>query len=178
MKTKGIALAVLAAAVLMAVVTVGIGYWGQGESLPAGICADLVVVVKGQRKLHLYQNKQLIKSYNIALGGNPVGAKHAEGDRKTPEGEYVISRKHLSSNFHRSLHVSYPASKDIAYAKKRSIEKVGGDIKIHGLPRLFFWVGSLHALMDWTAGCIAVTDREIDELWRAVPRGTKIQIVP
>lgn len=177
-KRRGVFWAALVVAILGVAACLAWANWHQGQPLAPGIRADLVVVHKQQRKLHLYKGHQLLKTYDIALGGDPLGPKRQEGDQKTPEGEYVISHKHRSSNFYRSLHVSYPAAKDRAHAKAHGIKRPGGDIKVHGLHRALSWVGSLHTLMDWTAGCIAVTDWEVDELWRAIPNGTRIRILP
>lgn len=144
---------------------------------PNKIC-DRIVLLKSQRHLILYKDDKELKTYRVALGGNPVGEKHQEGDQKTPEGLYRITHKHTSNSFYRSMHVSYPEAKDRAYAKKYGIKQVGGLIKIHGLPKSLSKIGSLHTVTDWTAGCIAVTNQEIDELFRAVPDNTPLEIRP
>lgn len=100
-----------------------------------------------------------------------------EGDGRTPEGVYSIDRRKVKSTFHRALHVSYPNDDDLAQAKARSVSP-GGDIMIHGLPNGLGFLGKLHLKGDWTAGCIAVTNPQIEEIWRAVPDGTKVEIVP
>ena len=147
------------------------------EPLPAGTKADLIVVEKAKRSLTAYSNGKLIRSYRVALGSSPVGAKEREGDNRTPEGEFTIDSRLEKSAFHRALHVSYPGPADIARAKAGGY-KPGGAIMIHGIANGYGWLGSLHTKTDWTRGCIAVTDDEIEELWRIVPNGTRIQIKP
>jgi len=119
----------------------------------------------------------VLKTYKISLGTTPVGPKQRQGDHKTPEGHYVIDRRNPKSRFYRSLHISYPNADDRARAAQSEIDP-GGDIMIHGLPNGFGWFGDLHLLHDWTDGCIAVSDEEMDEIWRAVPDGTPIEIKP
>lgn len=109
----------------------------------------------------------------IALGKQPVGHKHFEGDNKTPEGVYFINGKNQYSAYHKNLGISYPNKKDVAYAKKKG-KSAGGLIKIHGLPNGRGKIGKLHLLNDWTAGCIALTDKEIDEIYAATKVGVKI----
>jgi murein L,D-transpeptidase YafK len=99
------------------------------------------------------------------------------GDHKTPEGIYVLDRRNEHSHYYRSLHISYPTAEDRARAAKAGVEP-GGDIMVHGLPNGLGWIGSKHRIRDWTDGCIAVTDEEMDEIWRAVPDGTVIEINP
>lgn len=145
--------------------------------LPASARADRVVVIKSQRVLILMQQGKVLKNYKIALGGNPIGPKTQEGDHKTPEGIYVLDRRNDKSRFYRSIHISYPDDKDRANAAKLAVPP-GGDVFVHGLPNNFGWLGKSHLAMDWTDGCIAVTDEEMDEIWRAVPNGTPIEINP
>ncbi|SRR6266568_3383957 len=146
-------------------------------SLPSAMKADRVVVLKKERNLVLMRQGEILKSYKVALGGAPIGPKQQEGDHKTPEGLYLLDRRNAKSKFYRSLHVSYPDAKDTAQAAKRGI-RPGGDIMIHGLPNGFGWLGSTHLTRDWTDGCIAVTNQEMDEIWRAVNDGTPIEIRP
>ncbi len=143
--------------------------------LPSGAKVDRVVVEKSKRMLFLYQGGQLLKSYSISLGRNPVGHKSQEGDRRTPEGVYLIDRHKEGSAFHRALHVSYPSSHDREVAVARNVSP-GGDIMIHGMHNGLGWIGKLHRVVNWTAGCIAVTNSEIEEIWSAVPDGTPIEI--
>jgi murein L,D-transpeptidase YafK len=139
--------------------------------------ADRVVVHKKERTLELFKNGSSIRKYKIALGAEPVGPKTQQGDHKTPEGIYVIDRRNERSKFYRALHISYPNAEDQARAAKLGVSP-GGDIMIHGLPNGFGWLGESHRLQDWTEGCIAVTDKEMDEIWKLVPDGTSIEIDP
>ncbi len=139
--------------------------------------ADRVLVEKKAHRLTLFRNNRPLKSYAIALGQQPEGPKRFAGDNKTPEGRYVIDSRKKNSAYHRSLHISYPRPEEVAFAAEHK-RSAGGDIMIHGLPNgRGFW-GARHLLRDWTAGCIAVTDAEIEELWRAIPDGTPIEIRP
>ena len=120
---------------------------------------------------------KILVTYNVALGGEPVGPKTRQGDHKTPEGKYVLDHRNIHSQFYRSIHITYPNSRDVAQAKKMGVSP-GGDVFIHGLPNRYGWVGKGHRLKDWTDGCIAVTNEEMDEIWMAVPDGTPIEIEP
>lgn len=153
------------------------GYLIADDRLPSNARADRVLVLKKERKLTLLANGQTLKTYAISLGGDPVGPKTREGDHKTPEGMYVLDRRNPKSRFHRSIHISYPGAHDRANAQTYGVSP-GGDIMIHGLPNGYGWLRSTHRLHDWTDGCIAVTNDEIDEIWRAVPDGTPIEIRP
>ena len=139
--------------------------------------ADRVVVEKAARTLTLYRAGQAVKTYRVALGREPVGHKLQEGDGRTPEGTYRIDFHKRDSAFHRALHISYPNAADRAQARARGVSP-GGDIMIHGLPNGAVAAGAAHRLRDWTEGCIAVTNSEIEELWTAVPDGTLVEIRP
>jgi len=139
--------------------------------------ADHIIVLKSKRTMTLMNGDKTLKTYLVALGGNPVGAKERHGDHKTPEGNYLIDQKNAHSQFHLSLHISYPNAADKAKARKLRVSP-GGDIMIHGLPPTFSKLGALHRRFDWTDGCIAVTDQEIEEIWDLVPVGTKVEIKP
>jgi murein L,D-transpeptidase YafK len=143
--------------------------------LPLSAMADKVVVLKSYRKLLLMRGDEVLKIYIVSLGGNPVGPKIRQGDNKTPEGSYILDRHNMNSQYHRSIHISYPNADDLARAKKLGVSP-GGELFIHGLPNDFH--GHSEALGDWTEGCIAVTNAEIDEIWRAVADGTPIEIKP
>ena len=134
--------------------------------------ADLIVVWKKKRKLVLFHQSVPIKEYSIKLGFNPIGHKVMEGDGRTPEGRYYINRINLNSKYHKSLGISYPNSEDINRAKKSGVDP-GGEIFIHGGPRKN-WL--FNFFRDWTAGCIAVSDSEIEEILSLVPLGTIIYI--
>ena len=146
-------------------------------SLPAGTLADRVLIQKGKRALTLFAGSEALKTYQVALGREPVGPKRQEGDGRTPEGSYVISGRKADSAFHRALRISYPNQADLARARAAG-EPPGGDIMIHGLKNGLEWLGRLHTTSDWTEGCIAVTNEEIEEIWDAVPDGTAVEIRP
>jgi murein L,D-transpeptidase YafK len=139
--------------------------------------ADQVIVVKSQRSLTLLSHGKTLRTYKVALGGTPVGAKEEEGDHKTPEGSYILDRRNAKSKFYKSIHVSYPNAEERREASQRGVS-AGGDIMIHGLPNGFGWLGATHRAQDWTDGCVAVTDAEMDEIWDLVPDGTPIEIRP
>jgi murein L,D-transpeptidase YafK len=139
--------------------------------------ADKILVEKKARRLTLFSKGQVIKTYKVVLGGNTIGPKEREGDNKTPEGSYTIDSRNENSRYHLSLHVSYPNDKDWKRAKELGVSP-GGDIMIHGIRNGFGWVGSFHTWFDWTKGCIAVTDKEIEEIAALVPNGTAVEIRP
>ncbi len=145
--------------------------------LPRDVVIDSIVVYKRQRKMYVYQEGEWVKTYRIALGANPVGTKRCKGDCKTPEGLYYIEDKNPFSDYHKNLGISYPNDRDVARARRMG-RPPGGDIKIHGLPDEKAYLGSMHRLYDWTEGCIAVTNAEIDELYRHVIVGAAINIRP
>lgn len=145
--------------------------------LPSNVTADHVLVEKSTRRLTLLRNGTPLKTYRVALGHSPVGPKEREGDQRTPEGAYRIDFHKEDSDFHRALHVSYPEQRDIDRAAAEGFSP-GGDIMIHGIRNGTGWIGAFHRRNDWTAGCIAVADFEIDEIWRAVSDGTPIEIRP
>ncbi|PKH06024.1 murein L,D-transpeptidase family protein [Moritella sp. Urea-trap-13] len=140
------------------------------------IQADYVLVNKSARTLLLLKDNQIIKSYLISLGKNPVGAKTQRGDKKTPEGIYNIDFKNRKSKFHLSLHINYPNKFDKQRSFKDSLDP-GGSIYIHGLPNKKLNAGLLIG-SDWTNGCIAVSNKEIRDIARYVPDGTPIEITP
>src|SRR5258707_67493 len=144
----------------------------SGESI-----VDRVIINKAKRELFLMHADKVVKSYRVALGRNPVGPKTRQGDGKTPEGVYSISGRNPASSFHRALRVSYPDSADRALAKRLDVAP-GGDIMIHGLPNGQGHIGKAHLQTDWTEGCIAVTDPEIEEIWGLVRDGTRVEINP
>jgi murein L,D-transpeptidase YafK len=119
----------------------------------------------------------VIKSYKLARGGDPVGPKTRQGDHKTPEGVYTLDWRNAHGQFYKSIHISYPRARDRAAARAGGAS-AGGDVFVHGLPNGYRWVGSSHRMKDWTDGCIAVTNQEIDEIWAAVTDGTPTEIRP
>jgi murein L,D-transpeptidase YafK len=124
----------------------------------------------------LISNGEVLRSYRVALG-RANGAKERQGDHKTPEGQYVIDEKNAQSRFHLALHISYPNAADRKRAKGAGTDP-GGAIMIHGVMKQFAWLGPLQHEIDWTDGCIAVTNREIEEIWKLVPVGTPVEIEP
>ena len=150
-------------------------------NLPAykGIVIDNILVKKSQRKMFLRQAEKIVKEYKISLGGNPKGAKIKKGDQKTPEGTYYIASHNPKSSYHLSLKISYPNKQQVKQAKENGYD-AGGDIMIHGLPNKIpnFIFNKIHQNYDWTAGCIAVNDEEISEIYTLVKDGTKIIIEP
>lgn len=137
-----------------------------------GPAVTQIQIYKSQRKMYLLSGNQAIKTYNIALGGNPVGDKKVEGDGKTPEGQYFINRRNPKSAYHLSLGISYPNDADRAEAEALG-KKPGGDIFIHGRAKKNKGRGK-----DWTAGCIAVKDGQMEEVYSMVRVGTPIFILP
>jgi len=160
-------------------VAAGLILASSSASKPAqkSLHADRILVEKSQRRLTLLWHGAAVKRYRVALGGAPVGRKQCEGDDRTPEGVYRIDSRNAASAYHRALHVSYPNAADAVAARSRGCAP-GGAIMIHGTRNGFGWLGSLHTRRDWTKGCIAVTDAEIEEIWRAVPNGTTVEIRP
>lgn len=148
-----------------------------GQILPNGFSADKIIVYKKNRELRLLKGADTIKIYRIYLGSNPVGPKERQGDGRTPEGAYTIDWRKANSSYHRALHISYPNSSDKERARKQGISP-GGLIMIHGLPNGFVPPRDGRPLPDWTDGCIAVTNTEIEELWRCIPDGTSIILLP
>ena len=137
---------------------------------------DRVIVHKKEHTMELMYAGRVIKTYKVALGRSP-GPKQQQGDLRTPEGVYVIDRRNAKSSCHRSLHISYPNAADRVRARKLGVAP-GGDISIHGLPNGEGYIGAAHRAHDWTYGCIAVTDEEIEEIWKLVDNGTPIEIRP
>jgi murein L,D-transpeptidase YafK len=139
--------------------------------------ADLVIVRKAARSLELLEAGRVIASYRIALGRAPDGPKRQEGDGRTPEGVYTLDWRNANSNFHRSLHISYPRAWDDLRALRWGVSP-GGEIMVHGLPNGVSAARVGHPYVDWTDGCIALTNEEIDEIWARVDDGTTIIIYP
>jgi murein L,D-transpeptidase YafK len=146
-------------------------------AVAAPIQADKIVIIKSARSMTLFSGGKVLKTYKVALGSAPVGPKRVEGDHKTPEGDYVIDARNSHSQFHLSLHISYPSAADRERARSVG-QSPGGAIMIHGLAKPFAYLGPLHRQTDWTDGCIAVTNTEIEEIWKLVPVGTRVEIRP
>ncbi|WP_199766669.1 L,D-transpeptidase family protein [Paracoccus denitrificans] len=138
--------------------------------------ADRIVVSKGDKTMYLLRGDRILKTYRIAMGSNwNQGHKQREGDERTPEGTYRIDWRNPRSIAHLSLHVSYPDAEDSERARQAGYSP-GGNIMIHGLPNGWGAMGRLHRLLDWTDGCIAVTNDEMREIWSLTPNGTSITI--
>jgi len=152
-------------------------YFYPEDKLPADTQIDKIVVHKSKRQLLAYTYGKLLKIYKISLGSKAIGKKEFEGDKKTPEGLYFINDKNSRSGYHKNLGISYPNKNDIENAKRLG-KQTGGDVKIHGLRNKNGYIGKFHRWYDWTSGCIAVTDEEIDELYNAVKIGIQIEIKP
>ncbi len=166
---------VITGAILGIVIALTFYYFKTEPSLPPNISIDKLVVYKSKRELVAYSRSNPVKVYSIALGFNPIGHKEEEGDGKTPEGKYTINDKNPNSGYHKNLGISYPSATDIEHAIKLG-KSPGSDIKIHGLRNHMGFIGKFHRHKDWTLGCIALTNDEIDELYEAVAIGTEIEI--
>ena len=157
---------------------VGLGTYAQWPvGGPPAEKADHVLVLKQERRMFLQRDGRVLATYRISIGRNPEGAKTHAGDHRTPEGRYLLDWHNAQSKFHRSIHISYPNVQDIARSRQESVQP-GGEIMIHGIQNGLGWLGRLHRWVDWTDGCIAVTDAEMDQIWQAVPDGTPIEIRP
>ena len=154
-------------------------YGSEAFSPIAGLHAkaDKIIVYKSLRRLDLMRDGKVWRSYRVALGRRPEGHKRWENDGRTPEGRYTIDWRNPASRFHRSLHISYPGPEDLAHATKAGLTP-GELIMIHGLPNDSDAAEVGHPSRDWTQGCIAVTNEEIEEIWHLVDDGTPIEIVP
>ena len=146
-------------------------------SLPANARADKIVVKKSKKEMELFYKKRSLKKYKISIGKNQSGHKIKRGDKRTPEGKYILDWKNAHSKYHLSIHISYPSKNDRKRAKAKGLNP-GGDIMIHGLPKYVLFFSKLHRLIGYTYGCIMVTNEEMDEIWRAVAVGTPIEIRP
>lgn len=147
----------------------------SGSVVPALDKADKVLVVKGERRLYLLRDSQVLRSYRVALGQNPVGHKVFQGDGRTPEGLYTLDWRTSASRFYRAIHISYPNVDDISRAVQFG-GRPGGGVMIHGQPVDGF--AGANPYFDWTEGCIALSNMEMDEVWMAVDDGTPIEILP
>jgi murein L,D-transpeptidase YafK len=170
--------------VCVAVAAIAVMAWDffkPGRTTPALAAlqerATTVVVEKAQRRISLERDGVVLKSYEMSLGSSPIGHKQQEGDGRTPEGTYAIDFKHPHSRFHLALRISYPNATDGAQASRRGVP-AGSDIMIHGVRNGLGWLGALHLYRDWTDGCIAVTNTQIEEIWAMVDVGTRVEIRP
>jgi murein L,D-transpeptidase YafK len=152
-------------------------YFFPEKKLNTSKSIDKIIVLKSKRKLLVLNENQILKEYKISIGKMPIGAKRFEGDFKTPEGIYTIESKNPHSGYFKNLGISYPNEKDAMFAKE-SGKKPGGLIKIHGLKNGMGYIGKFHRWKDWTNGCIALTNQEMEELYLNVKVGTVIEIKP
>jgi murein L,D-transpeptidase YafK len=146
------------------------------QALPAQK-ADAILILKKDHVLELLAAGKVIHTYKVALGSGGLAPKEREGDGRTPEGHYIIDARNAASEYHRSLHISYPNAEDRQRAAKLGVPP-GGAIMIHGLPNGKGYIRPAHRLYDWTLGCVAVTDDEIEQIWNLVPVGTPVEIRP
>lgn len=154
------------------------GYYNYPEKeLPAKCDVDSIVVYESKRELGAFSEGKLLKVYKVSLGRNAIGHKVFEGDMKTPEGLYFIDSKNPQSGYHKNLGISYPNNIDVINARNIG-KKPGGQIKIHGLRNGAGYISKFQRFRDWTNGCIALTDKEVDELYFHVQVGTPIYILP
>lgn len=176
--TRARSIAIRVAGAFACVLAFGLGLANRIDvPIPAGARADRLLVDKSDRTLTLFADGRVLATLPIALGSDPVGPKEREGDGRTPEGRYVVDEHRTASRFHRALHLSYPTATQRSRAAARGVDP-GGAIMIHGLRNGLSWIGRLHRTVDWTAGCIALTDPEIEAVFDAVPDGTPIEIRP
>lgn len=143
----------------------------------AGEKADRVVVIKSTKTLSLYKGERLLGTYSVVFGANPVGHKQQEGDERTPEGQYILDFKKTDSAFYKAIHISYPNVQDMESAKKRGVSP-GGSIMIHGQKNGFGWASFISQYFNWTDGCIALSNEDMDFVWHDVEAGTPIEIKP
>ncbi len=139
--------------------------------------ADFVLVEKSKNLLTLFKNQKVIGTYHVVFGGNPIGHKEQEGDNKTPEGRYILDSKNVNSAYYKSIHISYPNAKDIANAKAKGVSP-GGAIMIHGQKNGFGWAAAATQKTNWTLGCIALRNEDMEVIWKSVKVPVPIEIKP
>lgn len=160
------------AATLIAVLVLG-----SAAANAARLRVDRVLVKKSQREMYLLSGHRIVRRFHIALGAHPVGDKRRRGDERTPEGHYTLDFKNPDSAYYKSIHISYPNAQDIARARRAGVDP-GGEIMIHGQKNGYRRFTTQTQQFDWTEGCIAVTDRAMDQIWKLVHVGTPIEIDP
>ena len=159
---------ILILALIVSISTLGFAVGGE---------IDLVLVDKSEKKIYLLSEGKQLKEYDVVFGENPKGHKQQEGDERTPEGRYILDYKKADSSFYKAIHISYPNEEDKARARKIGVDP-GGLIMIHGQKNGFGWLSWLMQWFNWTDGCIAVTNAEMDEIWQLVEVGIPIEIRP
>ena len=152
-----------------------IAVFPRSRSTLQGQTAKVLILKTDHKLILLDAGGHVINTYVVAIGRGGLRPKERQGDHRTPEGFYIVDRRKKDSRFHRALHVSYPNDADRERARELRVDP-GGDIMIHGIENGLGWIGSLHRAMDWTDGCVAVTDPEIEQIWAAVPDGTPVEI--
>lgn len=176
--TRGAQIAVAASVIAVACLVL---LWSVNRStippLPDGTTADFILIEKSAHRMTLFSDGKEIRSYRVSLGRGGLAPKRREGDLLVPEGRYQIEARNSASAYHLSLKISYPDAADRAAAAARG-ERAGSNIMIHGIRNGLGWLGRTHLLADWTAGCVAVTNPEMQEVWRVVPDGTAVEIRP
>lgn len=155
-----------------AILLAGLALAVSPAAMGAPLKADRVLVLKGQRRLDLLRGPEVIRTYPVRLGRNPVGPKIFQLDGRTPEGDYVIDRRTHATPYRLALHISYPGPDNLARAARYNLP-AGGGIYIHGTPGT-----GPRFERDWTDGCIAVSNRAIEEIWGLVDDGTPVEIRP
>lgn len=161
-------------AVAIFVISVMAGWPAKATDFPV---ADMVVVEKAKRRLHLFKDGEILRTFRIALGMAPVGDKEEEGDFRTPEGRYILDARNPNSEFFLSVHVSYPNLDDVREARVRGVDP-GGAIMIHGQPNLPTRSETYYRTQDWTNGCIAVSNSDMIDIWLMTTTATPIEIRP
>jgi len=146
-------------------------------SVYGGQLADRVVVEKSESRLYLMREGQAFASFHVVFGANPEGHKRQQGDERTPEGQYLLNYKNANSLYYKSIHISYPNEFDRQEARKQAVDP-GGDIMIHGQKNGYERLSFLAQRFNWTNGCIALSNKDMDSVWEAVQPGTPIEIKP
>ncbi|WKJ90346.1 L,D-transpeptidase family protein [Methylomonas montana] len=139
--------------------------------------ADLITISKSEKVLYLQKQGRVFAAYPVAFGRNPIGHKEKQGDNRTPEGAYTIDARNENSSYFKALHISYPNSKDIDQARVKGVS-AGGDIMIHGQKNGFGWASFLVQHFNWTRGCVALSNDNMEKVWQSVNVGAKIEIKP
>ena len=151
--------------------------YGVPGMVSAAPKVDAVKVDKLGRRLYLMSGGDIVRSFPVALGGNPVGHKRQEGDRRTPEGRYLLDVRKADSAYYRALHISYPDARDVADARSRGVSP-GGAVMIHGQRNGFGWLAPLVQRFDWTDGCVALSNEDMEVVWTLVEPGTPVVLLP
>jgi murein L,D-transpeptidase YafK len=162
---------------LIVLVSLMAGSLVRAQSPETNAKVDSILILKREHLLELRSGGAVVRTYHVALGRGGLAPKQQEGDARTPEGRYVIDLRNSNSSFYRALHISYPNAEDRKRANLLGVSP-GGAIMIHGLPNGIGFLGSAQRLFDWTQGCVAVTDKEMDEIWGLVAVGTPVEIQP